>query len=105
MQLPSSIKAQRLGHWSYGSETEYDHMGEQAPVTWTCNCGSTLCLEHYDTDTERYVATPESSKVEFLTAHASCAAKPAYCFHCGVVEVKRQGDWCDKCADEDDSVF
>lgn len=102
MQLPTSITARRVGHWSYGSETEYDAMGEQAPVTWTCNCGSTLCLEHYDTNTERYVATPESRKMEFLVVHASCTPK---CFHCGEVDVERQGYWCEKCTDEDDSVF
>lgn len=87
--LPACIKARRVGHHSMGSENEYDATGEQAPITWTCNCGSWLVLDYY-------VQTSEGIKAEFLAAHTACTAK---CFKCGVVDVERQGYWCDQCSD------
>lgn len=95
IQLPACVKAVRIGHWSMGSENEYDAMGEQAPVTWVCNCGHTLLLDHFDYNTEQWIITPENRKFEFLAAHPACIAK---CFKCGIVVVDERGAWCDACS-------
>lgn len=100
-QLPACIKASRIGHHSYG-ESEYDAMGEQAPVTWTCNCGASLTLERMDYDTEQYVPVSEHMKAHFLATHTTCTAK---CYKCGTASVERHGHWCEKCTEEDDSFF
>lgn len=78
--LPNCVKATRIGHWSMGSENEYDAYGEQAPITWTCNCGHRLALETLDYETEEYTATSQEVKDMFLAAHTTCVAK---CYVCG----------------------
>ena len=102
MQLPTCITARRIGHHSMGSENEYDADGEQAPITWTCNCGHRLTLEYIDPNTEKYVKVSEDVKAKFLAAHTNCTA---VCFHCGVTPVKGHGYWCDECSEADNSVF
>lgn len=102
IQLPSSITARRFGHHSMGVESEYDAFGEQAPITWICNCGSMMATERYDYDTESYIPTSEARKAEFLANHTSCVAT---CYHCHTTPVERQGLWCDKCSDDVDDVF
>lgn len=97
LQLPSCITAQRIGHWSMGLESGYDEYGEQAPVTWVCNCGYRLMLEQINHDTMQYTPLAESAKAEFLAAHTSCEAK---CYQCNAASVRRQGDWCEDCSDK-----
>lgn len=99
IELPNCVKASRIGHWSMGSESEYDAMGEQAPITWTCNCGWSLDLENYDYDKEMYFSVSEDSKAEFLAEHTSCVAK---CYKCRVTPVEEKGYWCDECSDKED---
>lgn len=101
--IPACITATRIGHWSFGSESEYDADGEQAPITWQCACGAWLKLENlvlrdsgYDDD-YMYVAVSEATKVEFLAQHQSCEI---VCFHCHKVPVDRPMSWCEKCSDE-----
>ena len=96
--LPKSITARRIGHWSYGSESEYDADGEQAPITWICNCGSRIKLEKYvwdrATDWTWYEPTPKEELDEFLAKHGNCEPR---CYKCQETLVDRQGDWCQPC--------
>lgn len=70
--LPTCVKAHRLGL----GETQYDEMGELAPVSWTCVCGAWLMLETLN-DADMYVATSQQVKDEFLANHTTCVA-PTY---------------------------
>jgi len=92
--LPACIRARRIGHWSYGSDTEYDENGAQAPVTWTCNCRSWITLEVYNCQTGEYTDTPKELLKEFLAKHTDCVAM---CYKCGVLLGERLGDWCNDC--------
>lgn len=86
--LPACIKARRIGHWSYGTDTEYDVNGELAPITLTCNCGSWI-------KTEAFCETGEYTPVsDFVTNHQACVAK---CYNCHTNTVERQGYWCAEC--------
>ena len=96
LQLPHCVKATRIGHWSMGSENQYDAFGEKAPVTWVCACGESLTLEYMDYSTERYIAIAESDKAEFLASHNSCTAK---CHKCGIAPVQSYGYWCEDCSE------
>jgi hypothetical protein len=102
IELPSCVQARRVGHWSFGSESEYDALGEQAPLTWTCNCSSWLTLEIYDFETESYVKVSEDIKAKWLSLHQTCVAK---CYKCGIEVVERQGLWCEDCSDAADSIL
>lgn len=99
--LPSCIKARRFGHWSMGSENEYDEFGEQAPITWVCNCGSRLKLETFNDDTEEYTPVSAKTKAEFLAKHTSCGDPK--CYVCAVAPVGTQGAWCDECSAKEDA--
>lgn len=92
--LPSCVQARRIGHWSYGSDTEYDADGNQATITWICNCGSFVRLEVYNQETGEYTDTPKESLQQFLANHQVCEAT---CYKCGVVQVERNGLWCEAC--------
>lgn len=94
VKLPECIRASRIGHWSYGSESEYDADGQLAPVTWICNCDSRITLEVYNRQTGEYTDTPEEVLKDFLTKHTACVAM---CYNCQAVEVDRQGYWCNEC--------
>jgi len=100
-QLPKCIRAQRIGHWSYGSESEYDADGEQAPITWICNCGSRIKLEKYmwdrTTDWTWYEPTPKEELDKFLSEHNAC---PAVCYTCNA-PVERGGMRCNACEASD----
>ncbi len=98
--LPTCIKATRIGHWSMGSENEYDAFGEQAPITWTCTCGHRLTLEILDYDTGEYTNTPQHVKDGFLADHATCTVP--LCYVCGMTPVGRQGGWCYECIELDE---
>ncbi len=99
LHLPSCITAIRIGHWSYGTENEYDAYGELAPVTWRCACGHRLTLERFDDETERYVPVSKERKAMFLEQHANCAI---VCYHCREVAVEEAGQWCATCSQEYD---
>ena len=92
--LPACVKARRIGHWSFGADTEYDATGEQAPVTWTCNCGSMIKTELFNYDTEEYIPVSDEELSAFLTNHQACVAK---CYNCGVNPVAKQDYWCEEC--------
>jgi len=97
VKLPRCIRARRIGHWSYGSDTFFDANGNKAPVTWTCNCGSRITLEVYDCQTGEYTDTPKELLQAFLAEHTACVAM---CYNCRKVEVERQGYWCNECEAE-----
>jgi hypothetical protein len=97
-QLPKCISAQRIGHWTYGSESEYDMYGERAPITWICRCGDRLTLEILDHDNMSYSPVPEAEKTQFLAEHNSC---PATCCGCNTVIID-DGYWCDECKNSPD---
>lgn len=69
MSFPRCITAQRIG-WG---ETEYDDVGEQAPVTWRCVCGSSMVLEYLDREEEVYIPVSQALKDEFLANHSNCS--------------------------------
>jgi hypothetical protein len=92
--IPACIQAHRIGHWSYGTESEYDADGQLAPVRWICNCGSWMVVETLDPATDQRIAVPSWEKEKFLTEHAECVAK---CYNCHVKPVERQGYWCEEC--------
>jgi hypothetical protein len=94
VQLPTCIKATRIGHHSYGSESGYDAFGEAAPVTWMCACGNRLTLEWFDDEDERYVPVSQERKASFLEQHSNCAI---VCYKCHEVAVERPGYWCESC--------
>jgi hypothetical protein len=93
-KLPDCIRAERIGHWSHGSQSECDAYGERAPITWFCCCGSRLTLEVIDLDTEMYVTVPQQRREKFLADHSECEI---VCFTCQIAPVERAGMWCDKC--------
>ena len=94
VNLPECIHPRRIGHWSYGSESEYDADGRQAPVTWICNCGSRITLEVYNPQTGEYTDIPKELIQKFLAEHTACVAM---CYNCRVVEVDYQGYPCQEC--------
>ena len=92
--LPKSITAKRIGHWSYGPESEYDEVGELAPITWSCACGARLKLETLDRYEDCYIPVAEEVKTQFLADHGSCAIT---CYKCHEAPVAREGEWCVPC--------
>lgn len=94
LQLPKSIRAERVGHWSHGSQSNCDADGELAPITWFCCCGSRLTLEVMDRDTEMYVTVPQQRREKFLADHSECNI---VCFTCRIAPVRKAGMWCDEC--------
>lgn len=92
--LPKNIVAKRIGHWSYGPESEYDADGELAPITWSCACGARLKLETLDRYEDCYIPVAEEVKNKFLADHSSCEIT---CYKCSTAPVDRQGDWCQPC--------
>lgn len=86
------IHVTRIG---YG-ETEYDLMGEQAPITWICGCGSRLTLEWFDDAKEQYFPVSDDRKQVFLEKHSACTVM---CWECHRVPVERVGCWCDACVE------
>lgn len=68
MVLPRCVSAHRIGL----GETEYDHMGEQAPLSWSCVCGSWMLLESYDYDEEVWWFPGQERKDDFLAEHSNC---------------------------------
>lgn len=100
LKLPSCIHVRRIGHYSYGPDSEYDVFGELAPVTWMCDCGHRLTLERYDYDEDRYIPVSQDRKDLFLAEHTNCTAK---CYNCKAVPVTRQGYWCEKCEEDNHS--
>lgn len=93
-KLPDCIRAERVGHWMHGSESECDANGELAPITWFCCCSERLKLENMDYDTEMYIPVSQEQKDQFLAKHSNCAVT---CFNCQDVPVVRAGLWCEKC--------
>ena len=98
VQLPKCIRATRIGHWSYGSESEYDLYGERAPITWQCRCGDRLTLEILDHEEMSYSPVPETTKAQFLAEHNSCKAM---CSGCDAV-INDDSYWCDECKNSPD---
>jgi hypothetical protein len=93
-KLPDCIRPERIGHGSYGSQSEYDAYGERAPITWVCCCGDRLTLEILDHEEMSYSNVPEAEKAQFLAEHKDCAVT---CFNCQGTPVVRAGYWCEKC--------
>jgi len=94
VKLPECIRSRRIGHWSYGSDTEYDEFGMLAPVTWICNCGSWVKTELLNLETGQYEQLSDDAMTAFLAEHQDCVAM---CYNCRKVEVERQGYWCLEC--------
>jgi len=94
LTLSSCITARRIGHWSYGTESEYDANGELAPITWICNCGSMFTTEVLNRETDEYYEVPQHEKQQFLAEHQTCMAK---CYKCHTNPVEKQGYWCEEC--------
>lgn len=98
VQLPECVHTGRFGHWSMGSESEYDANGELAPITWFCDCGARLTLEVLNHRTDQYMPVSEEDKHQFLSLHVNCTAT---CYKCSTTTVETYGLWCEACEDKE----
>jgi len=100
VDFPINISVTRAGL----AETDYDLMGELAPLRWTCDtCGARMNIEVFDNNTETYVKVSDEIKAEFIAEHTDCTGHN-FCYKCHVVEVERPGYWCQPCEDAEEGT-